>query len=327
MSDYALVADVGGTNARFALVRPGDSELKLAHVHTLQCDDYDGLEDACRAYFSLAGINPDQVGRACMAFACPVDGEEIRFTNNHWRVRRSELVNSLGLTELKLLNDFTAMALGMLRIPDDECLPVGEGESSEGVARLVIGPGTGLGVSGLIPSCTSGNWIPLATEGGHVSFAPLDDIDGAVLNYLQRQFGRVSVERILCGQGLLNLYQALCHIRGEFAKYYSPAAVSDSALAGDDPIAVETLRRFCRILGSVAGDSALTLGARGGVYLCGGILPRIETFFRQSDFRKAFEDKGRFRSYMERIPVWLCTADNPGLIGAAAALDNPEVGS
>jgi len=319
MSQYALVGDIGGTNARFALIKPGT--VALERVQTLQCADYGNIDAACRAYFEWAGI--DGVSRACLAFACPVEGEEIRMTNNHWHFSRQQLADQLRLDQLKLVNDFTAMALGMLYVGEDERIAIGGGESLPGAARLVIGPGTGLGVSGLVKA--NDDWIPLSTEGGHISFAPDDDTDLALLLWLRERFGRVSVERILCGQGLLNLYQALCEIRGHAVNCQTPAEVSLSALHGTEHMAEEALSRFCHILGRVAGDNTLTLGARGGVYLCGGILPKVQEFLLQSDFRRGFEDKGRFVEYMKQVPVWLCTAENPGLIGAAAALDNAEV--
>ncbi|UTW04303.1 glucokinase [Amphritea atlantica] len=319
MSEYALVGDIGGTNARFALVRPG--AVVLESVHTLQCSDYSNIDAACRAYFDQVGITG--IERACLAFACPVQGEQIKMTNNHWHFTRTDLAQQLGLKQLKLVNDFTAMALGMLHIGEDEKIQVGSGHSLEGAARLVIGPGTGLGVSGLVKA--NDDWIPLSTEGGHISFAPADEVEIDLWRALVARFGRVSVERILCGQGLLNLYQILSAQQGSEVRCQSPAEVSVAAVEGDDPVAVESLQRFCRILGNVAGDNVLTLGARGGVYLCGGILPKVAEFFLQSGFRRAFEDKGRFVDYMQNVPVWLCTAENPGLLGAAAALENREV--
>lgn len=319
MAEYALVGDIGGTNARFALVRPGTVELEF--VQTLQCSDYANIDLACQAYFDQVGVTG--VERACLAFACPVQGEEIKMTNNHWRFIRSDLAGQLGLKQLKLVNDFTAMALGMLHISDEEKVQLGGGESFEGAARLVIGPGTGLGVSGLVKA--NDDWIPLSTEGGHISFAPADEVEVDLWRALVVRFGRVSVERILCGQGLLNLYQIMSAQQGSKPSCKSPAEVSMAAVGGSDHTAVEALSRFCRILGGVAGDNVLTLGARGGVYLCGGILPKVRDFFIQSDFRNAFDEKGRFDDYMQKVPVWLCTAENPGLLGAAAALDNTEV--
>ncbi|MFC6673023.1 glucokinase [Marinobacterium aestuariivivens] len=320
MSEYALVGDIGGTNARLALVRPGSVELES--IRTLACADYANLDEACLAYLAEVGVAA--VDRACLAFACPVQGEQIRMTNNHWAFSRTEMQQRLGLEQFRLLNDFTAMALGMLHVRDDELVAVGGGESLAGSPRLVIGPGTGLGVSALVPA--GSDWVPLSTEGGHVSFAPTDEVEVAVWRQLREQFGRVSVERILCGQGLVNLYRALAGYRALPAQFSEPAEITTAGLAGD-ALARETLSRFCRILGEQAGDAVLTIGARGGVYLCGGILPRIRDFFLASAFREGFEAKGRFVDYLRSVPVWLCTADYPGLLGAAAGLDNPLAGS
>lgn len=329
MKDLSLVGDIGGTNARFALVREGS--LELLHIRTYQCRDYESIMAACTTY--LAEVDVDHVSSACLALACPVDAEHINITNNHWQFTRQQLQQCLGIKQLKLVNDFTAMALGMLYVPEQEMLQIednesefdtsGETNSKSQAARLVIGPGTGLGVSGLIKA--NDDWIPLSTEGGHISFVPVDDKDVAIWQYLRQQYGRVSAERVLCGQGLVNLYQALSHIAQKDNDVLTAAEVTQKAVMGSDDIAVEALHRFCKMLGTVAGDIVLTLGAKGGVYLCGGILPRVEGFFRQSEFRKAFEDKGRFSEYLQKVPVWLCLADNPGLVGAAAALTNPEV--
>ncbi|WP_151703752.1 glucokinase [Nitrincola alkalilacustris] len=341
MSRYSLVADVGGTNARFALVAEGSRALE--QVQTLACADYENLDAACLEYFRQAGVSG--ITRASLAFACPVQVETIRMTNNHWVFTRDMLRSRLGLEQLELLNDFTAMALGMLEVRSDELQDVGAGQGLEGAPRLVIGPGTGLGVSALVPSGGKDNrWIALATEGGHVSFAPTDEVEVEVWRSLKQQFGRVSVERILCGQGLVNLYRALAQYHQQpFDERLTPADITAAGLAGGyvggslagdshagnshagnslavNSLAVETLQRFCRILGEQAGDAVLTLGARGGVYLCGGILPRMADFLQQSAFRQGFEAKGRFEGYLREVPVWLCTAKHPGLLGAAAAL-------
>ncbi|GGO87361.1 glucokinase [Marinobacterium nitratireducens] len=319
MSEYALVGDIGGTNARLALVKPGSVALEA--VRTLACADYENLDDACFAYLAEVGIAG--VDRACLAFACPVQGERLRMTNNHWAFHRGEMQRRLGLSELRLLNDFTAMALGMLHIEPSDLLELGGGSVLEGNPKLVIGPGTGLGVSALVPA--GDEWVPLATEGGHVGFAPTDEAEVAIWRHLKERYGRVSVERILCGQGLVNLYQALAAYHSQPAPLSQPPEITAAAQAGDT-LAEETLSRFCRILGEQAGDAVLTLGARGGVYLCGGILPRIRDCLMASDFRRGFEAKGRFADYMKQVPVWLCTAEMPGLLGAAAGLNNSLAG-
>ena len=318
MTYYALVCDVGGTNARFALVPEGTTQVE--QELTLQCADYSNIDEACRVYLDRVSVS--EVSRACLAFACPVDREEINMTNNHWCITRAGLTDVLGVNSLKIVNDFTAMALGMLHVPEDERVRINSGEFTS-KPRLVIGPGTGLGVSALVPA--GDGWIPLSTEGGHISFAPVSERDVEIWRILREKFGRVSVERLLCGIGLVNIYSALCEIEGVQQELFSPKEVTDAALLGEDTVAVQTLNDFCRILGAVAGDSVLNIGALGGVYLCGGILPRMSDFLIESEFMAGFQDKGRFTSYVESVPVSLCVAENPGLLGAAAALNNANV--
>lgn len=319
MIERVLVGDIGGTNARFAWIDSSMAGFDLQQVKTLATADHSNIDAAIRQYCSDVGI--DVPTRACLALACPVDGEDIRMTNNHWQFNRLKLSRELGLEQLKLVNDFTAQALGMLCVDEDDLLPLGGGESMPRAARLVIGPGTGLGVGSL--AYTPGGWLPLPGEGGHVSVAPQNELDDAILAGFRRLYGRVSVERILSGQGLLDLYRVMAELRAVTPELDSPAAVSSAALEDPDSLAADVLHQFFRMLGTVAGDNVLTIGGRGGVYLCGGILPRVrELFLNSPDFRDAFENKGRFREYLAAVPVWLCVAEHPGLLGAAAALDN-----
>lgn len=316
---YALVGDIGGTNARFALVRPGSTELE--QVLVLPCNDYPNLDGAVADYLERVGVA--SISEACMAFACPVHGERIRMTNNHWSFDRHDMQRRLGLTTFKIINDFTAMALGVPHVGAERLVKVGGGDGDAARPRLVIGPGTGLGVSGLVR--TKAAWVALSTEGGHVDFAPGDDVEIGVLRILRERFGRVSAERILCGQGLVNLYQALAELESQTAQFTDPGDITRHALENDDALAREALTRFCEILGRVAGDAVLTLGALGGVYICGGIIPRFIDFFRETPFRAAFEHKGRMRGYMESVPVYVVTETYAGLLGAAEALTNDEV--
>lgn len=316
MTELALVGDIGGTNARLALVEEGSTNLQA--VHTLLCRDFGNIDESIEAYLNMVGAGP--VARACIAIASPLQGDEVHMTNNHWAFSTQAVKARLGLAQLTLLNDFTAMALGMLEVQPADLLTVNAGMPVPNAPRLVMGPGTGLGTSALIPA--GKHWVPLAAEGGHVSFAPTDELEIAVLQHLAARFGRVSIERILCGQGLVNLYRAIAAYRHTPAALEDAAQITEAALQGN-PLAEETLQRFCRILGDAAGDAVLTLGARGCVYLCGGILPRIQTFFMQSGFRVRFESKGRYQNYLAQVPVYLCTAQYPGLMGAAAALNNP----
>ncbi|MFC0266672.1 glucokinase [Kushneria aurantia] len=318
MTRPALVGDIGGTNARFALVTPG--EFDLQHIETLACADYTHLDDAVSAYLDKVG--GDAPTEACLAFACPVHDDDIRMTNNPWHFGKRDMKSRLGLENFKVINDFTAMALGLPHIDDNDLVRVGDGRSEPGRARLVMGPGTGLGMAGLAPS--QRYWIPLSAEGGHAGFAPTDDVEIALLQWLRVRYGRVSIERVLCGQGLLDLYHALCEFEGVEASLDSPAAITDAARDGNE-MSRRTVMQFCRILGHVAGDAALTLGARGGVYLCGGILPRILDMLQESEFRTAFADKGRMSPYNADIVTWVVTAKWTGLLGAAEALHNEEV--
>ncbi|RMF13855.1 MAG: glucokinase [Gammaproteobacteria bacterium] len=314
---FALVGDIGGTNARFALVTPGQVELQ--HVEILACREYDNLDAAVREYLGRHGA---EVTEACLAFACPVNGQMIRMTNNHWVFDRDDMQDTLGLETFKIVNDFTAMALGMLHVHDEHLKRIGGPAVGGKGVRLVIGPGTGLGVSALVPAIE--NWIPLATEGGHIEFGAVNEDEIRIREWLGGRFGRVSVERILCGDGLVNLYKAHCALEGRPEPDITAADVTGGALSGD-PLATKVLNHFCEILGRVAGDDVLTLGAWGGVYLCGGILPRFVEFLRASPFRAAFERKGRMRHLMENTPVWVVTDVLAGLKGAAEALRNPEV--
>ncbi|ANF57061.1 glucokinase [Halotalea alkalilenta] len=318
MTRPALVGDIGGTNARFALVTPG--EFDLSNIQALKCADYPSLSDAVRTY--LDGIEGPAPKEACLAFACPVHKDVVKMTNNPWSFSKSAFKREFELDNFKAINDFTAMALGLPHIRPDDLHQLGQGSSAEGCARLVMGPGTGLGVAGLAPSQRF--WIPLSAEGGHASFAPTDDFEMKLLEWFRARYDRVSIERMLCGQGLVDLYHAHAEFDGLEPHLSTPAEVTGAALEGD-PLALETVMRFCRILGHVAGDIALTLGARGGVYLCGGILPRILALLDRSDFREAFADKGRMGYYTAEIATWVVTAKWTGLLGAAEALHNEEV--
>ena len=317
--NYSLVGDIGGTNARFALVRSGDVTPEAVEV--LACSHYDNLDGAIVDYLHRTCV--EEVQDVCLAVASPVRGTQVRMTNNHWRFDSEEVRHKFGWNAFKVINDFTAMALGVPHVAAEKLIHVCGGPGDTRGSRLIIGPGTGLGVSGLVP--LRNGWVPLMTEGGHVDFAPTNDTEMAVLRILKARFGRVSVERILCGQGLMNLYQALAEIQETAAPLDAPEKITAAALDHFDPLARQTLRHFCEILGRVAGNGVLTLGGTGGVYLCGGILPRFIDFFLESPFQKGFEDKGRMRPLLESTPVYVVMEGYTGLLGAAEALTNPEV--
>ncbi len=309
-----LIADIGGTNARFALA--GANRQPYAE-HTLACAGFSGLAAAVASYLQeTGGLRPN---RAAIAVATPVTGDWIQFTNSHWSFSTKAIQQELGLEKILIINDFTALALSLPLLEAEERRTVGGGEAVAKAPIALIGPGTGLGVSGLVWS--GEHWIPLQTEGGHVTFSPVDEREWAISRILQRRFGHVSPERLLSGPGLVNLYMALAELEGWPAEALTPAGITDRALAGACCHCQEVLELFCGALGTAAGNLAITLGARGGVYIGGGIVPRLGEFFDRSAFRSRFEDKGRFGSYLAAIPTWVITAANPALRGVAAALD------
>ncbi|WP_311065640.1 glucokinase [Halomonas sp. DWK9] len=317
----ALIGDIGGTNARLALVTPG--EVTPHDILNLPCADYPGVIEAIQDYLARVGATGDNAPQeACLAFACPVHAERVKMTNNHWDFMKSDVQQALNLSLFKVINDFTAQALGVPHVGEDNLVEVQPGAAQSHSTRLVIGPGTGLGVAGVFPGQHA--WIPLPTEGGHVTFAPTDTTERALLDVFLKRHQRVSVERILCGQGLLELYQAHCTLEGQAPRCETPAEVTQAANQGD-AIATATLLRFLKILGDVCGDATLTMGARGGVYLCGGILPRLLEWLPRCELRSSFVNKGRMGAYNADIPVWIVTHPWTGLLGAAEALHNEEV--
>ncbi|MBV7435442.1 glucokinase [Cardiobacteriaceae bacterium TAE3-ERU3] len=308
-----LVADVGGTNARFALV---DEYGELSHIDRLATADFPTLEAAIRAYLEPLNV---QVVHAGIAIANPVTGDEVRMTNHHWSFSIRGMQASLGFDTLHVINDFTAQALSILQIKDSELRQICAGHAAADAPKVVIGPGTGLGVSGLIPD-GRGQWIALAGEGGHASFAPRSAAEGRIFAYARKHFpDHVSAERLICGSGLALIDAALAAENG-IVQQRSPAEVTAAALAGEAR-ALSSVNHFSAMLATIASDVALTLGAHGGVYLCGGILPRIVDLFVASPFAERFSDKGRFGDYLADVPVWLVMdAQEPGLSGAAIAL-------
>ncbi len=308
-----LLADIGGTNARFALHREG----RIEHVRVLRCADFPGLADAVRRYLRDAGV--DGVRHAALGIATPVAGDQVRMTNHHWSFSIAATRDALVLQTLLVLNDFTALALALPDLPGAELLRVGPpvAPAAQGT-RGVIGPGTGLGVGALVP--LGRRFMALAGEGGHVSFSPADEREVALWRFAQARHGHVSAERLLCGAGLRLIHDWLSAEAGRDGATIDAAGITRAALEHADPTSVEALALFCRLLGTAAGNLALTVGARGGVYIGGGIVPRFAEFFARSGFRARFEDKGRFRNYLADIPTYLIRDPWPGLRGVARAL-------
>ena len=313
-----LMGDVGGTNARFALQEaPG---AQPTQVKTYAVADYANIDGAMRAYVDqVDGPRPRQ---GAVGIANPIVGDFLRMTNSPWAFSIEALRVTVGLDRLLFVNDFTALALSLPSLQPEHLRRIGSAGTTDPKGAIgLLGPGTGLGVSGLLHD-TAGHLVPLGGEGGHVSLAPATVREDQVVAALRDKFGHASAERALSGMGLVNLYEALCAIDGAAAKALDPAGVTAAAISASDPRCVEAVEIFFAFLGSVAGNLALTLGSRGGVYIGGGIVPRLGDWIDRSTFRARFVAKGRFRDYLDGIPTWLIHAEtSPALIGAARALD------
>jgi glucokinase len=317
MSRTIAVADIGGTHARFALAEVDAGHVvSLGEPVTLKTADHASLQIAWQEFERIIGTElPDALG---MAFAGPVGGEVLKLTNNPWVIRPALMEERLGVVQYKIVNDFGAIAHAVAQFGpesfDHLCGP--EGPMPETGVTSVIGPGTGLGVAQLLK--TAGGYHVIETEGGHIDFAPLDALEDRILAYLRRSFRRVSVERIACGTGLVNLYNAIASIEGKAVPHPDDKAIWAAALEGSDPLAIAALDRFFLSLGAVAGDLALAHGSNA-VVISGGLGYRLKDRFASSGFADRYIAKGRFERRMEGIPVKLVNHPQPGLYGAAAA--------
>jgi glucokinase len=309
-----LVGDIGATNARFGLVSP---QRELLHTHTLPVEDYATIADAVVAYLRERGSLP-MPRQGAIAIASAITGDRVAMTNHPWSFSVSALRSALGFDRLEVINDFTALALALPRLTMQDRSPVGGGIAAQGAPLGVLGPGSGLGVSGMIPS--GSGWIALSGEGGHVTMAPGTDRESAVLDRLRRLFDHVSAERVLSGPGLVNLYNALALLDGVPSRGYTAAQITDPDTGAADPLCAEATTLFCTMLGTVASNLALTLGARGGIYIGGGIVPRLGARFVESPFRARFEAKGRLSDYLAAIPTYVVTHPLPAFIGCGALL-------
>ena len=311
-----LLGDIGGTHARWAWQESVDSALQDVSVQA--CRASPTLLDSARTYLAATGhAQPHSAG---IGIATAVTGDVVHMTNNPWTFSIKELKQSLGLKHCLLLNDFTALALSLPGLAASDLRSVGSGVAVAGAPIALIGPGTGLGVSGLLRSA-SGDYCPLSGEGGHVTLAASDEREAALLSVLRGRFGHVSAERLLSGPGLVELYRASCELHGRTARNLTPAEVSAAALDASDPDCIASVHHFAAFLGTVAGNLALTLGALGGLYIGGGVVPRLGAAFDEALFRQRFEDKGRYQDYLRAIPCWIITASAPALLGASRALD------
>ena len=330
-----LVADIGGTNVRFGWLADGDHS--LGHVATLPAAGHPGPADAAARYLAdlaqtLGGAyRPPRA--AAFAVATAVGSGRIAFTNSGWAFSRHEAQHTLGLDELLVLNDFEALALSLPRLQPSQvrawpscAAHAGNAATAQRSALAVIGPGTGLGVAGLVPA-RDGSWVAVPGEGGHATLAAADDFDAALLAAVWREYPHVSAERLLSGIGLPVLHSAVAAVLGRTAAPFASLSplttelIVERGLNGQCPVCSRTLDAFCALLGSFAGNVALVLGARGGVYIGGGIVPRLGERFFQSPFRQRFDSKGRFQAYLREIPTLLITDTLAALDGCVQALE------
>ena len=311
-----MVGDIGGTNARFALVAPGKSE--LMSIKTLQCTKFETVQEAINSYIS--SINDAEIVSACIASAGTTHLDIFKPANNDWVINKSNVSSALNDIQVNWINDFSAQALATTTLKSNDVIVINQGAVQPERVRLVIGPGTGLGTCGLINS--SNGWVPLPAQGGHSDFAPNSSLEIEIWTLLQKQFGHVAVERILSGPGIVNLYKALCQINEKEVLFNSPSEITSAAIkVNPDSMSKETLHLFCRIFGSVTGTIALSTGCLGGIYITSDLVRNFLDFFIDSDFLKSFEDKGRLKYYMTDIPIFISKKENMGLIGSTYQLN------
>jgi len=312
-----IVADIGGTNARFGLVTNSDpqaAKLLIEHQQKYPSNQFENIEQATQHY--IDSLNGQKLSGACLAVAGPITGDNVRLTNLNWAFSINDVKRTLGLQKLKVLNDFAAYAFATPHVKAKHLLSLNEGQSISGCPIAIVGPGTGFGVAALVPQ--SNRWNVLPTEGGHITLAAKTPLQSSVIKALSHEFSHISVERVLSGPGLRNLHKAMAKVEGIEALPLRSSEISSNALNDPDSLEFRTLRLFCAWLGQVCGDLALTLGARGGIYLGGGVLLKFTEFLLESEFMNCFFAKGQMQEYLHQMPVKLVTEGNSALLGAAA---------
>lgn len=312
MSTEFLVADVGGTNVRFALAYiDEDNNIKLEKLSVLPTENWLYLEDAVTDYLKHVGAKPS---RAAIAFAGPVNKDEVSMTNGTWQFNQSELAPFLKMEEVKVFNDFCAKACSLPLLGNDQLLQIGGGEIEENGNKIVVGPGTGIGVGALVSA--GEKWKAVSSEGGHIGFSPSGDIEKEICAVLNKDYHRITVEDLVSGRGLSNIYHALGFINGRHNLKLHPAEINEKATNEQDVDAIQTFKVFSGMLGCYASDMAGTFNATGGVYLTGGVLPKIQEYFLKSDFREKFEENDKL-PFVKDIKTQLITEEQPTLIGVA----------
>lgn len=320
LMNYAIVADIGGTFARFSRVNL--NTLQMDKIEIYPCAAFPSFESVLAAYTKQQSL--ENIQRVAVAIACPVLDDLISMTNCHWRFSIKELKKQLGLFEFKVINDFTAITMCLPALANHELIQIGNGYSDAGKIKVVLGAGTGLGVAYLVPG--PHGYTPYAGEGGHADWGAKTEQEWFIFNYLKNNFSHISYERLLSGQGLENLYKALTAFYQKEIDPLSAPEIINKALTQQCTIAQATIAQFFAILGTYAGDLALTFSSFGGVYIAGGIVPRILSLMYHSEFRLRFEDKGRFSDFNSLIPTYVVTAEQPGILGAAVYLKQSLVG-
>lgn len=313
MTTYALVGDVGGTNARLALCAVATGEISQAKTYSGL--EFDSLEEVIRQYLAEHNV---AVEDACLAIACPITGDWVAMTNHTWAFSIAEMQRNLDLSKLEIINDFTAVSMAIPMLSPQDVIQFGGKDKQPGKPVAIYGAGTGLGVAHLVH--VDRRWLSLPGEGGHVDFAPNSEEEDCILAVLRKELGHVSVERVLSGPGLVNLYRGIVISDHRVPENLAPKDVTERALADSCTDCRRALSLFCVIMGRFGGNLALNLSTFGGVYIAGGIVPRFMEFFKASGFRGAFEDKGRFKDFLVDIPVYMITHQQPGLLGAGAYL-------
>ncbi|MGI9260185.1 MAG: glucokinase [Gammaproteobacteria bacterium] len=308
-----LIADIGGTNTRCAIV---DDDGNLVATQSFENANFRDLGAVLSQYLDNNN-SPGRPERAALAIAAPVRADRVQMVNADWEFSQAELRHALGLSALMVVNDFEALAKGLPSLGDSGLTQIGGGTAVEGAPRAVLGPGTGLGIAALIPA--GDGWATVSGEGGHATIAATTDIDNAVVSFIRSDNGHCSAEDLLSGPGLTRIYAALAAIGDETPEYATPAEITAAAQAGDE-LARATQNVFFSLLGTTAGNLALTVNAFGGVFIGGGIVPRLLTSLMESDFRLRFEDKGDYRDYMKPIPTFVITEPHPAFAGLRAIL-------
>jgi glucokinase len=309
-----IVADIGGTNLRIGTI---DIKGSISNLALYQCNQFSGLSEIVQDYLSKIDIGDAELN-ACFAIACPVDNDLISMTNLPWEFSKKELQTTLNLTQMYFINDYTAIAHAVPLLNNEQKVKIGGGNVVQNKPISICGPGTGLGVANVVN--VNNQWVSLGGEGGHVDFAPTDEKEIKILNFLLTKYQHVSYEQVLSGLGIQQIYQALMFINGTESEPLEAKDITQQAINNECDVCKEALDKFCEILGSFAGNLSLTLASFGGVYIAGGIVPRFIEYIKNSNFRSRFEAKGRFEDFTQSIPTFVITETQPGILGASAYL-------